>query len=179
MSKFFNSLKFDLAGSAAVEMALVTPMLLVIMFGSFELGNYFMDNHIVAKAVRDGARYAARLPMNYYSCPSGQANGTLVNGASLIKNVTRTGRPDGTGALRLGNWTNDTTITITVSCQPVTTYAGIYTVGMTGDVPVVTVAAVLPYSTLFGKLGWQITSRQSQVSTLNLNAQSQAAVTGV
>ena len=48
------------SGTAAAEMALVTPLLMALMFGSFELGNYFYTSHIVAKAVRDGARYASR-----------------------------------------------------------------------------------------------------------------------
>ena len=44
----------DKRGNAAVEMALVTPLLLLILFGSVELGNYFMDEHTLVKAVRDG-----------------------------------------------------------------------------------------------------------------------------
>ena len=50
----------DRAGSAAAEMALVLPLLLVIMFGTFELGHFFYSEHIVQKAVRDAARYASR-----------------------------------------------------------------------------------------------------------------------
>ncbi len=43
-------------GAAAAEMALVTPLLLIIMAGGLEVGNYFMDEHRLVKAVRDGAR---------------------------------------------------------------------------------------------------------------------------
>ena len=46
--------------AAAAEMALVVPLLVILMFGSFELGRYFLDEHVVVKAVRDGARYASR-----------------------------------------------------------------------------------------------------------------------
>ena len=50
----------DSRGAAAAEMALVLPLLLVILFGSLELGNYFMNEHTLIKAVRDGARFAGR-----------------------------------------------------------------------------------------------------------------------
>ena len=128
MMRAVFSIATDQFGSAAVEMALVIPLLLVLMFGSCEMGNYFLDNHVVQKAVRDGARYAARLPIENYSCPSGNSSGSLLSNASAIKEVTRTGKADGTGVPRLGSWTNsNTTVTITVSCKPKSTYPGIYT----------------------------------------------------
>jgi len=173
-----SSLSTDIIGSAAVEMALVTPLLLTLMFGSFELGNYFLDEHVVTKAVRDGARYAARLPISNFSCPSGSSSGSLLGNSTQIKNVTRTGKADGTGTPRLITWTDTNTITITVGCKPVASYPGIYT-GLPGDVPVVTVAATVPYTTLFSRLGWQIGRKTTGSSTLNLNAQSQAAVMGI
>lgn len=165
-------------GNSAVEMALVTPMLLTLMFGSFELGNYFLDNHIVTKGVRDGARYAARLSIDNYSCPSGSASGSLISGSSAIKEVTRTGKADGTGTPRLATWTSSATVTITVACKSVSTYPGIYK-GLPADVPVVTVSATVPYNSIFGRLGWTIGQHVTAVATLNLNAKSQAAVMGI
>ena len=50
----------DRRGSAAAEMAMVAPLLIGIMFGSLQMGKFFWDEHQVLKAVRDGARYAAR-----------------------------------------------------------------------------------------------------------------------
>ena len=38
-------------GSAGVEMALVTPIFLALMFGSFEMGYYFLSEHAVANAI--------------------------------------------------------------------------------------------------------------------------------
>jgi len=161
-------------------MALVTPLLLTLMFGSFELGNYFLDEHVVTKAVRDGARYAARLPVTEYysgsSCLAGTYTGTKL---SAIQNVTRTGRSDSTGTPRLITWTDAaSTISVSVACKPVATYPGIYT-GLPGDVPVVTVIATVPYNTVFSRLGWQIGRKTAGSTTLNLNAQSQAAVMGI
>ena len=60
-------------GSAAAEMALVSPLLAVLMIGSVELGNFFYNEHILMKAVRDGARYAARQNFSNYSACTGEA----------------------------------------------------------------------------------------------------------
>ena len=54
-----SSLLIDQSGSAAAELALSLPLLLILMFGSFEVGNYFLSEHVVQKAVRDA--YAAHL----------------------------------------------------------------------------------------------------------------------
>jgi hypothetical protein len=47
-------------GAAAAEMAIILPLLVTLMFGSFEVGKYFLDAHRVQQAVRDGARFAGR-----------------------------------------------------------------------------------------------------------------------
>ena len=46
-------------GIATVEMALVTPFLLIMMLVSFEFSRVFMDFNTLTKSVRDAARYAA------------------------------------------------------------------------------------------------------------------------
>ena len=66
VSRFLRS---DVRGAAAAEMALVLPLLILIMFGSFEMGNFFWESHIANKAVRDGARFAAR--QNFTDMPCG------------------------------------------------------------------------------------------------------------
>lgn len=155
----------DRTGSAAAEMALVLPLLLVIMFGTFELGHFFYSEHIVQKAVRDAARYASRLPItNYPAC-------VPTAGAELqIQKVARTGVPDGTTSARLRGWTADTMTNVAVVCDTSGTYQGIYTVYPFPDgVPTVTVSATVPYMSLFGALGLGNPS-------LNLKAESEAAV---
>lgn len=173
MSKRISSLILCRSGSAAVEMALVTPLLLTLMFGSFELGNYFLDNHVIAKAVRDGARFAARQSFSNYSSCSGAPAGTVT---TQTKNLVRTGRISSGGNPRLPGWTNaDTTIFITVSCNTNGNggagFTGIYTNIATGA-PVVTVTAAVPYTSLFGALGFN-------AGSLTLNARSQASVMGI
>ena len=155
------------AGNSAAEMALVTPLLLALMFGSFELGNYFLSEHAVVTAVRDGARYAGRRPFTDYSCaaPSTDAR-------DKTRNVTRTGQVDAGGTPRLVGWTDATTITVSVSCDT-TSYGsgGIFT-GLGGGARIVTVEATVPYQSLFQSLGLGTLG-------LNLSARSQAPVMGV
>lgn len=164
MMGMFRRLAADDGAAAAAEMALVTPLLLVLMFGSFELGNYFLSEHVVQKGVRDAARYASRLPISDYpSC-------TPTSDAELrIQRVARTGAPDGT-ALRLRGWSADTMTSVTLTCDTSGTHTGIYTVYPFPDgVPTITVAASVPYPSVLAAIGFGS-------SSLTLNAQSQAAI---
>jgi len=147
-------------------------MLITLMFGSFELGNYFLDDHVVTKAVRDGARFAARQPFTYYSACSGSPSDPAL---TQIKNVVRTGQIANGGTARLPGWTSASTITVTISCNTTgnggSAFSGIYT-GMTTGAPVVTISADVPYTSLFNSLGFSSTS-------LRLRGSSQAAVMGI
>ena len=173
MMRLLAHLMRDRKASAAVEMALVLPLLMVLMFGAMDLGNYFLSEHVVNKSVRDAARFAARLPFaDYPSCavPSG---GTA---EQQTQRVARFGDPDGSGTARLPGWTNDSMTTVTMTCDtdPSDIYVngGIYAdFPNGGEAPIVTVSAQVPYNSLFGVLGLGSVS-------MNLNAQSQAAVIG-
>lgn len=154
----------DRSGVAAAEMVLVTPLLMIIMFGAFEAGNFFWNEHVVIKAVRDGARFAGRQSFSKYSC----AAITDAAVATQIKNLTRTGLTTG-GTARLSGWT-DGQVSITVSCSAGTT-TGIY-INQVGGAPVVTVSTTVPYTPFFGTLGFDTTG-------LNLNASAQSAVMGI
>lgn len=157
----------DRSGSAAAEMALVLPILLILIFGSVEVGYYFLSEHVVDKSVRDASRYAARLPIaDYPNCTSVDATAE-----QQIQRLARTGDPNG-GTARLAGWTADNMTTVTISCPGTGTYAsaGIYS-DFPNGAPVVTITAAVPYTTLFGILGLG-------ASTLMLNASQQAAVIG-
>lgn len=156
----------DSRASAAAEMALVTPLLLLLMFSCFEAGNYFLSEHVVQKGVRDAARYASRLPISSYpSClPTTTAR-------QQIQRIARTGAPDGT-ALRVRGWTADPMTTVSLTCSSLASspYQGIYSVYPFPDgVPVITVSASVPYPSLFSAIGFG-------KSSLTLNAASQAAI---
>jgi Flp pilus assembly protein TadG len=165
MMSSLSRLASDRNGSSAAELALAIPLLLVLMFGPFELGYYFLSEHVVQKSVRDAARYAARLPMTDY--PSCTPNATA---EQQIQRIARTGTPDGTGTVRLLGWTADNMTTVTMTCDTSGTYTGIYADFPSG-VPLITVTAAVPYPSLFGIMGLRTPS-------LVLNATSQSAVFG-
>lgn len=155
----------DCRASAAAEMALITPLLLLLLFGAVETGNYFLSEHVVQKGVRDAARYASRLPISDYPACEETADAE-----TRIRRVARTGEPNGT-EVRVGGWTADDMTDVEVDCLPINAdRGGIYSVYPFPDgVPVVKVSATVPYQSVFGAIGLGDLS-------LELNADSQAAV---
>lgn len=163
--KALRSLSSCTTGAAAAEMALVVPLLITIMFGAFEAGNFFWNQHIVTNAVRDGARYAARRPLtDFAGCVP---NIGVVNDT---QNVTRTGLTSG-GTPRIAYWTDATTVTVTMPGGCKTSFSGGIYRNNSGGAPTVTVSATVPYNSLFGSLGFT-------TATLNMRADAQAAVMG-
>ena len=161
-------------GSAGAEMALVLPILLALLFGSVELGNYFRSEHILLKGVRSGAVYAARQDITVnYDCSAG----TPVVPADITNNtrtLVRTGTLGGGDDL-LPLWSDGSTeFTVEVDCETAaggTDLAGMYIVNG-NNVPVITVTADLPYRSVLGTLGLSSPS-------LRLQAAQQAAATGI
>ncbi|MCM8557962.1 pilus assembly protein [Sphingomicrobium sp. GRR-S6-50] len=153
-------------------MALVIPLLLLLMFGSLELGNYFYSGHRLTESVREGARYAARQGFSNFPCGSA-TNATVVTDT---QNIVRKGEPDTNAVDLLPNW-GASGASITVSHACVTAAGGQNMEGLyrnnTGGAPVVTVRARVPYQGLVGAL--------LGFGELNLflNADQQAAVVGL
>jgi hypothetical protein len=145
---------------------------MVLMFGSMEMGKYFWDEHLVVKAVRDGARFAAR--QSFASMPCGGPAGNETE----IKKLVRFGLPEATDAdqPRLFYWTDPATITVTIDCYDnqgtdgARTYDGVYS--DRPSVPRVLVSARVPYSPLASSI------IGASGSTF-LNASSQATVFGI
>ncbi|MGX7927854.1 TadE/TadG family type IV pilus assembly protein [Tsuneonella sp. HG094] len=170
-----GSLLRNPSGAAAAELALSLPMVMALLFGSFEAGNYLLTEHKVIKGVRDGARYAARLPYEYYEdCGPGLSNPDVALGLPSntdaeedIANVTMSGRPAG-GAIRVSGW-DASEVSITVTCDTTTT-TGIYEDW--GHAPRVLVATRVPYPSILGLLGFD-------TSGAVVRAQAQAAVIGL
>ena len=160
------------SGAAAAEMALVTPLLVILMFGSAEVGKFFWDEHLVVKAVRDGARFAGR--QSFASMPCG---GPAANEAQ-IRNLVRYGKPvvTGTDQPRLSYWTQASTITVAIRCYDnagtdgARVYDGLYS--ERPQVPLVEVSASVPYTPLLGFFG-------VPAGGLTLNAADEAAVFGI
>jgi Flp pilus assembly protein TadG len=168
------------SGSAAVEMALVLPLLLGIMFGSVELGNYFLSEHKLVKSVRDGARFASRQGFSHFDCSTGTVDSTV---ADPTEDLVRTGTPAAGGTDQLNGW-DDGTFDISVACEtqvaagedadgnPVNQpMGGIYS-GSAVGAPVVTVSASVPYTPLLASFGFNATG-------FSLNASQQSAVMGI
>ncbi len=153
----------DQSGAAASELALMLPLMLLIMFGGFEAGHYFYNEHKIVKAAREGARYAGRLPFSAYDCSSG-----TTSRASEIQTVTRTGTAGGT-VPRISNWSANNDVTVTVACT--TGVGGIFS-GKADGAPIVTVSAEAAYPSLFGSLG-------VMNGTAKVRASAQAVVNGL
>lgn len=159
-------------------MALVTPLLLLIMFGSVEMGNYFYDEHKLAKAVRDGARYAARQRFANYTACTGSPPQAVIDDT---RKIVRKGALDGAASDLLPNWDSaGVSFSVMMSCQATLDLgggnsmapSGIYA-GMTSGAPTVTVTASLPYQPVVGSaFGFS-------GANLSLNATQQAAVAGL
>jgi Flp pilus assembly protein TadG len=50
----------DQEGAAAVEFALILPILVFLVLGAMDLGHRFYLQHLITNASREGARYAAK-----------------------------------------------------------------------------------------------------------------------
>ena len=154
--------------AAAAEMALVLPLLLLIMFSSLELGNYFMNEHRLAEAVRNGARFAARQSFSNYTACSGAPGGNVV---SDTRNVVMNGYLSGGTVITPNVQAAD--VNVSTSCLSIAggqTMTGIYA-GRPGGAQKVTVAASVNYKPVISAFGFTGIG-------LKLNAKSEAAVAG-
>jgi len=173
------------AGAAAAELALVMPLLLILMFGSVELSNLFMDQHALEKQVRDGARYGARLTISKsYACPGTVFEDTGY--ATKIINVTKTGAVSGTGNPRwpTSYWartcsSGNPTVAVTLRCVDKTQIdtagdgvTGIYSSLPGTTIPVVKVSAEVKYRSLLAMVGFNATN-------VCMTAESEAPVQGL
>ena len=162
------------SGAAAAELALALPLLLVLICGSVELGNYFLDEHRLIKAVRDGARFAARQDLSYFTGCSGNPGGTVV---SDTQNIVMSGLLTG-GNDYLPN-RSTATIDVTVTCTTTaggTALSGFYSnvknsSGTIVGAPRVKVVASVPYLPIIHAFGFSGLN-------LTLNASQEAAVIG-
>ncbi len=159
-------------GVAAAEMALVAPILIFLLFGMVEIGNLVYNQHILAKAVRDGARYAARQPFADYDMSSCTMSADAI---ARVRRLVRTAQLAAAGsAARVPNWLEAdeaSTVSVSVDCDSSGTYGGIYA-SNANVAAAVTVQATVPYSPLIGSIAFSTTG-------ISLSARSQAAVAGL
>ena len=97
-------------GAVLVEMALVTPIMLILMVAVADLTRAFVDHNTLTKAVRNGVRYVAA---NAYQGTTGvvSLNATLVSEARNLVVFGATSPPGGTPAVLAGLTLADITVT--------------------------------------------------------------------
>lgn len=147
MMRWRHSFLRDSRGAAAAELALMLPLLVTLLFVTFEGGYFLWSEHKVVKGVRDGARYAGRQPFSRYDCGTGTVNDSGLE--TRIKRITRTGYPTGDNPHVAGSdnptvsgWTDAGVTVSVISCQ--TGAGGLYG-GNGGIAPVLRVRATVPY----------------------------------
>lgn len=93
-------------GFAAVELALIAPFFLFLMFGTAELGRALYEYNTLTKAVRNGAQYLARNAVT----PAGVVDTDAY--AAAARNLVVYGNPAGSGSeLLKGMKVADVTVT--------------------------------------------------------------------
>ena len=155
------------AGSAATEFALIVPLMILLLFAGSEAGHFVWTQHKLTEGVRNGVRYASRLPIDKL-CDG--PNSVLADPElSAVIDVTRTGRV-GSGMSTVPGWTAGN-VSVTVSCEAFVG-TGIYT-DLEAPGPIVTVRAQnVPYPSLFKSLG-------RLPGTIRLNATANTAGIGL
>lgn len=133
------------SGAAAVELALILPAALALLFVTFDGAYYMFCEQRVIKGVRNAARYAARLDLSNYGCPGGTFSGP----ASTVQNLARTGALTGGNPLVPG-W-QDSDVQITVNCSA--GRGGIYDASG-GNAPTVRVSTRVVFPSLLGAMGF-------------------------
>jgi len=137
LKQIIRRFKRDENGTALVEMAIVTPFVLLLSAGVFEFSNILYTRMLLDAGVRDAARYMARCSTDWNTC-SGYAINLAVNGAI-------TG-----GSARVGGWTTaQVTIRKSQSLQAIDSATGteLY-LSPTSTVDVVEVSTTYPYADL-------------------------------
>ena len=139
------------SGTAGVEFAFVMPILLLLMFGSIEIGRGLHDYHVISESVRDAARYLSRVRV---TCPAG----TFVdpNDVTKAQALAMTGSADGLAPNLLGYWDYQTNAADVVVSQPVPCIdnsGGEFAGPLYGPwVPKIELTANVPFTFLFGEL---------------------------
>lgn len=159
--------------AALVEFTLVFPLLLVFLAGLSEFGLAMHQQHIVQKAVRDAARYAARTNYALKSCPLS----TQPEWAAMVTNATTVALRGNLAAgapLLIPTWNGSRGIDVqvTVTCfNPASVTPNIFsTAGAGTNIPVISVSASAPFAGIgllqvLGLSAFEIRAAHSEIWT--------------
>lgn len=137
MLNYFRQFWICAKGTPAVEFALYLPVLLIMLVGVTEIGYAISQSVMLEKSLRSGALYAARstLPLS-------------ASAETAVKNVVRTGDPDGTTGYVISGWADaGATLSVTVSNYTLASDASVLG---SNQLPVITITASVPYQPLLG-----------------------------
>ena len=139
-------------GIAAVEFAIVLPLLVLMLFGTIEIGRILFDYQAASKSVRDATRYLTRIDAGLLglACP-----GTINGAAAAVieaKNLAMRGTVDTSKPFLLGYWTDPNSVSVTVSCidNSGAIYQGFY--ADVTEIPNITVSATVSLPLMNGWL---------------------------
>ena len=136
-------------GVAAVELVLILPVLMLMLFGTIEVGRLLFDFHAASKTVRDATRYLTRIDAAALGLT---CTGVNVAAAEVInaKNLALRGTIDTSKPYLLGYWTDANSVSVTANCIDNSggIYQGFYT-GVTA-IPNITVSATVSMPLLNG-----------------------------
>jgi Flp pilus assembly protein TadG len=155
----------DRRGAALVEVTLLLPFLLVIAAGVTEIAHAMHQQFVISKSVRDAARYAARASVAFKTCPlNGQPEWATI--VSNTQNIAMRGKLSTSAPLLLPNWSQASTVTVTDACMNAGTLLS--PAGAGTNIPVITVAASVPFSgvgflSLLGLSSFNIQASHSQM----------------
>ena len=133
-------------GVASVEFVMILPLIVLMLFGTIDIGRLLFDYHVVSKSVRDTTRYLTRInsaTLDLSACPN-------VIGAVPIaaaRNLALTGSVDGSSPNLLQYWTDP--LSVTVSCRDIPNdadpkiYQGFF--GTLDKIPSITVSATVSF----------------------------------
>jgi len=140
-------------GVAAVELALLAPLLLILTFGAIDVVRALRDYNVVTKSIRDSGRFLARVPID---CT--QAAGSRIASAdqTTARQLAMTGRiglsPAVAGNRLIDYWSALGTVSIQVNCLSNTSADNLCggageTIACYGDnvIPVVSISTDIPY----------------------------------
>jgi Flp pilus assembly protein TadG len=130
-------------GAVLVELSLVVPFLIALSAGVFEFSNIIHTRLLLEAGVEDAARYMARCPGSWSDC------------IASAKNLAVTGTIDGSGDVRVTDWTTaNVTVSPDVACSEASSFCIKSTAedgtklyrSDSGWITIVQVSASIPYT---------------------------------
>lgn len=139
-------------GVVAVEAAIVLPVLIIVMFGTWEVGRLIQVNQIVTNAAREGARFAA----------GGYVNGTPITSSMVqqaVRDYIKASDPSG----RLTAAANGATVALVCNASPTW-------VNPSDALPLdrFQLQVTIPAGAAFNSMAWSLATRFTGVSTMSV-----------